>query len=86
MTLPIERARALRLASELPRRMQACEEIPQALRVDAARALRHYQDGLEQRLWAHSEWQRGSPMIWLAPEAAANPIGDGTVRTGRARL
>lgn len=85
MTLPLERARALRLAGELLRRMQACEEVPQALRADAARVLRHYPDGVELRLWAHSEWQRGGPMIWLAPEAPAEPIGHTIGRTRRAR-
>ena len=84
MTLPIERARALRLAGELPRWMQVSEAAPLARRANAARILRYCLDGVELRLWAHRVFHF-SPLIWLAPEAPVKLIGNTTVRTEKER-
>lgn len=68
MTLPHERARALRMAAELLRKIQACDLVPEEFRFEAQTVLRHYPNAIELRMWAHSEVQRGGPMVWLAPE------------------
>jgi len=47
MTMPDERARALRWAGEFLREVQACEQIPKDLREQASRVLRHYPSGRE---------------------------------------
>lgn len=47
MTMPDERARALRWAGEFLREVQVCEQIPKDLREQASRILRHYPSGRE---------------------------------------
>lgn len=82
MTMPNERARALRLAGETLRKMLARDDVPEDLRDQARGALRHYPDtdGLKQmisdigRLPHEFLDQR-----WLAPEDAGRGHTTGAV-------
>lgn len=82
MTMPNERARALRLAGEILREMLARDDVPEDLRYQARGALRHYpdSDGLKQMI---SDIDR-MPLEfldqrWLAPEDAGQGHATGAV-------
>lgn len=69
MTMPDERARALRFAGELLREMLTREDVPADLRQQARVALRHYPDK-QQLQWMVDDASRpeGGSQCWLAPE------------------
>lgn len=68
MTTPVERTRALRLASELLQDLVQVEELPAALRVRVLGVLRHYPEEWQLRMMAE-DWQLlRNPTFGLAPE------------------
>jgi hypothetical protein len=72
MTMPDERARALRFAGEVLREMLAREDVPADLKQQARATLRHYPT--EQQLkWMVDDVSRaeGTSQCWLAAEQPA---------------
>lgn len=69
MTMPDERARALRFAGELLREMLTREDVPADLKQQARVTLRHYPDK-QQLQWMVDDASRseGGSQCWLAPE------------------
>lgn len=80
MTMPDERARALRWAGEFLREVQVCEQIPKDLREQASRILRHYPSGREIQREATYGRESGTERLpWIGPEEVgrdAKPLGD----------
>ncbi len=69
MTMPEERARALRFAGEVLREMLTREDVPADLKQQARVTLRHYPDK-QQLQWMITDASRseGGSQCWLAPE------------------
>lgn len=88
MTMPNERARALRLAGEILRKMLARDDMPENLRCLARVALRHYPDPreLEQMIGDIDRLPHGFlDQRWLAPEETVKDYATGTVSGNGAR-
>lgn len=82
MTMPNERARALRLAGEILRKILARDDVPEDLRCQARVALRHYPDPreLEQMIGDIDRLPHEFlDQRWLAPEEAVKGHATGTV-------
>lgn len=69
MTMPDERARALRFAGEILREMLTRQDVPEDLKRQAKATLRHYPDPLQLQ-WMSEEVSRqpGDGPPWLAKE------------------
>ncbi|MDH1427373.1 hypothetical protein N5J23_15865 [Comamonas aquatica] len=69
MTMPDERARALRFAGEILREMLTRQDVPEHLKRQAQATLRHYPDPLQLQ-WMIEEISRqsGDGPPWLAKE------------------
>jgi hypothetical protein len=69
MTMPDERARALRFAGEILREMLTHQDVPEDLKRQAQVTLRHYPDPLQLQ-WMVEEISRqaGDGPPWLAKE------------------
>ena len=71
MTMPDERARALRFAGEILREMRSREDVPQDLKQQARRTLRHFPTPAELQRMIQDVDQMPREFLdqhWLAPE------------------
>lgn len=67
MTMPSERARALRKAGELLRVIQSTPDVDPKLRLRAESILRHYPTANDIKVWA-KDYGTGQLFTWLGPE------------------
>lgn len=86
MTMPDERARALRFAGEILREMRSRADVPEDLRQQAQFILRHYPEprDLERMVLDVDRMPREFlEQHWLAPDDGLKPVATPVSRLGK---